>query len=182
VYDVASQNIANVDPLGNTTTVSYDLRGRQIATQSPMNFVSTTAYDSDGRVVGSVDPLGNINTTLYDNAGRDIGKVNPLGYITTAVYDNAIGRSPTLAAGLSVRPASTTTRIGQLLHRIRWDIFPVRHTTRRPDRSHLSIQRKRHNINLGTDDSRKIAKVDALSTLWTTVYDPDRRVIASIDP
>jgi RHS repeat-associated protein len=116
-YDLAGNRTKEIDPLGNTTSVTYDANSRptemtdarggttyyayrdddQIshvrqpdAPSLPIfskAFATVLTYDDDGRVVGVRDPQGGRSRITYDDAGRPATTTDPLGRTAHMGYD-----------------------------------------------------------------------------------------------
>ena len=89
VYDLAGQDLATVNALGQFSTNVYDGAGRNIAQVNPLGTRWTSVYDELGQMVASVNPQGYRSTTVYDGALKTVASVNPLGEVITIAYDES---------------------------------------------------------------------------------------------
>ena len=76
-YDLLGNQIAVVDPLGNTTAYQYDELGRLVKTVDPLGRVSTTGYNAAGNVLSDTDAAGNTTYYVYDHLNRMTDKYDP---------------------------------------------------------------------------------------------------------
>ncbi|RKE05089.1 RHS repeat-associated protein [Streptomyces sp. TLI_171] len=110
-YDLESEPLAAVSPMGGRTEATYDDLGRRItATQierqpTPVALTSTFGYDDAGNQTTSTLPKGGTTKTTYDAAGQQLTVTDPAGLTTRTDYD-ALGRPQKTA--LPDGTASTT--------------------------------------------------------------------------
>ncbi|MBK9008597.1 MAG: DNRLRE domain-containing protein [Anaerolineae bacterium] len=87
-YDENGNVIARTDQLGRTTQYQYDELNRLIRTIDPNGGITETVYDPvTGYRITTIDPLGNQTTYIYDDAGRLTATTDPLNRTTQTVYD-----------------------------------------------------------------------------------------------
>ena len=133
-YDPFGNLTQTIDPLGNTTTLTYDTRGRKKTMSDPdMGYwqyfydalgelkrqidakqqVTTMTYDKLGRITYRAEPDLN-STWTYDTAAHGIGKIATVssdnGYSRTYSYDS-LGRPSSVSAILDdpANPYVTST-------------------------------------------------------------------------
>ena len=94
-YDALGNQIAEIDPNGNTTRSYYDAAGRATYTVDPLGHVREAQYDANGNVIKAIQYANAVNTAaltdnldpvvvanaaldrsveyVYDKAGREVG-------------------------------------------------------------------------------------------------------------
>jgi RHS repeat-associated protein len=76
-YDAYGNLTSTIDPLGNTTTLSYDKRGRKTAMNDPDQGIWAYAYDALGQLARQTDAKSQTVTFTYDKLGRMLTRAEP---------------------------------------------------------------------------------------------------------
>jgi len=76
-YDAYGNLTSTIDPLGNTTTLSYDKRGRKIAMNDPDQGTWSYLYDALGQLTRQTDAKSQTVTFTYDKLGRMLTRAEP---------------------------------------------------------------------------------------------------------
>ena len=87
-FDLAGNEVARIDPLGNTTAMTYDARQRLVSTVNPLGHAESRTYDARGRLATIVDANGGTTSHSYDALGRLVSRSTPDGGVATAAFTN----------------------------------------------------------------------------------------------
>lgn len=90
-YDLAGNETASTDGLGNRTEYRYDAYGRLLETIHPDGATEARSYDGEGNLIAETDPLGRVTRYTYDALNRVIRVDYPDGSFNSTSYD-ATGR------------------------------------------------------------------------------------------
>ena len=90
-FDLAGNEVAQVDALGRRTEMTYDAYGRLLTTLYPDNTLSRQSYYPEGNLLSQTDRLGRVTSYVYDALNRVIQTTQADGSVSTTEYD-AIGR------------------------------------------------------------------------------------------
>jgi RHS repeat-associated protein len=156
-----------------TNRFAYDANNFLVGTINPLGFTSAFAYDGFGNLLTSTDAHGNSSTNYYDSStGNLIATTDALGIGTTNFYDgnslmlgsvDAIGTRTTNYYDAAQNLTRTATLSGSTI---------------------LSTNTFTYDLDGNLTNSTVWRRVGSTWTPSTTtfVYDPQNRVIQTIDP
>ena len=79
--------IAEIDSLGNRTTLLWNAASQHIGTQNPLGMIRTNVLDSKGRIIARINPMGYAASTTWNTANQPIAQTDEMGNITTAIFN-----------------------------------------------------------------------------------------------
>lgn len=181
-YDIAGNQVAVIDALGNTSTFTYDGVGRKLAENHPLGRATAYEYDAMDRLLTVTDALGgqaqftydangnktehldarlNRTTFAYDAKDRLVSTTDPLGHVETYTYD-ALDRRNSVTNPRGATSTVVYDALGNVLQEI--------------DALGSTVQHE-YDAN-----GNRTATVDAKGNRITFAYDALNRLVSTTDP
>jgi RHS repeat-associated protein len=163
-HDHDGNQVARIDPLGQTITATFDAFGNKTSESDPLGNVTLYSY-SQGRLLSTTDPLGRVTRYEYDSADKLLRVIDAANGQTSYLYDT-VGRRTHVTDS---RGQTTITSYDAAGHVI---------AVTAPD---SSVTRFEYDT-VGGASANLIAVIDALNNRTEFAYDPNGRQVQKTDP